>query len=105
LLGGFNVTGDELRKLKTLSKKSVTIENKALRKIRAAEDERDRLQSALTTAERDRDIWKRRYNGLHAEVKDFLSAIRNFPQRLLRFIDEHWHERQQEKTKSREVSR
>jgi hypothetical protein len=42
-----------------------------------------------------------------AEVKDYLSAIRNFPQRLLAFIEEHWRERQQErqKTKSREVAR
>ena len=97
---GFTVTADEMAKLKTLAKKSVTADGKVKeerRKRKAAEDK-------LAAAERDRDIWKRRYDDLFAEVKDFLSAIRNFPQRLLSFINEHWRERRQQKTHSREVS-
>ena len=107
ILGGFNVTAEELKKLKTLAKKSVNADKKIdanRKKLEIAEKDRDEVKVKLVKAERDRDIWKQRYDGLYAEVKDFLSAIRNFPQRLLEFISEHWRERRQQKTHSREVS-
>jgi hypothetical protein len=48
LLGGFNVTADELKKLKTLTKKSVAAEEKisdAIRKRKAVESERDEYKA------------------------------------------------------------
>ena len=63
-----------------------------------------KAKAELVTAVRDRDIWKQRYEGLYAEVKDFLSAIRNFPDKLRAFIKGHWHERQVQKPLNREVA-
>jgi len=104
LLGGFTVTTDELEKLKVLAKKSVSAD----KKIAEARKKQKAAETQLATAERDRDIWKNRYNSLMAMVKDFLPAIRNFPQKLRAFIDAHWQERrenQQKKTHGREESR
>jgi hypothetical protein len=100
LLGGFTVTVDELKKLKTLAKKSVTADDK----VAAARNKLTNAEKALASAEHDRDIWKKRYESLYAEVKEFLSAIRNFPDRLREFISRHWHERQLEKSRTREIS-
>jgi archaellum component FlaC len=105
LLGGFNVTADEMKKLKTLAKKSVTIDQQiteSKRKLDTVKQEMAALESELESVKRDCDIWRSRYNNLMAEVKDFLSAIRNFPQRLREFIDGHWRERRRQKTQNRE---
>ena len=97
---GFNVTADEMKKLKTLAKKSVTADKRIADTRNKQKDAEDKLM----TAERDRDIWKNRYNSLMVEVKDFLSAIRNFPQKLLSFIDEHWQERRRERQQQKSYS-
>ena len=101
LLGGFNVSEKELKKLKTLSKKSVNAD----KRIANAYDKLEASEKALADMTRSRDIWKKRHDDLMNEVKDFISAIRNFPQRLREFIRQVWQERSQEKTHSREVSR
>jgi diadenosine tetraphosphate (Ap4A) HIT family hydrolase len=97
---GFVVTADEMKKLKTLAKKSVTADDR----VRGARKKQKAAEDNLSIAEHDRDIWKSRYNSLFAEVKDFLSAIRNFPQKLRDFIDAHWRERRQQRSHSREVT-
>ena len=101
LLGGFNVTADEIKKLKTLAKRSVNAD----KKVADTKQKLGALEQELAGVKRDRDIWKNRYDGLMNEVKDYLSAIRNFPQRLRDFINDVWRERSREKTHTREVSR
>ena len=107
LLGGFTVTADELKKLKTLAKKSVAVDKKVAEtnsKLDAARREFGSVKSELSAMTRERDVWKNRYNELMAEVKDFLSAIRNFPQKLREVIDRHWQDRRQQKSYNREES-
>lgn len=98
LLGGYTVTSDEMKKLKTHAKRSLTADDR----VRAERHKRKLAEKELATALNDRDIWKDRYNRLFAEVKDFLSAIRNFPQVLRDFIAEHWQERRRKKLYRRE---
>jgi chromosome segregation ATPase len=111
LLGGVNVTADEMKKLKSLAKKGVGIDKRAeeYKKKIAALDENIRdlngqislLQQDIRAVARDRDAWKENYNRLWAEVKDFIHAIRTAPQKLLAFMYEHIPQ----KSKSQEVSR
>ena len=107
---GFTVTADELKKLKTLAKKSVTIGEeieKSKKRMESANQKLAELQAELESVKHDRDIWKRRYNGLMAEVGEYLSVIRNFPQKLRTVIKERWNdwvaERKQNKTHNRDV--
>jgi len=107
---GFTVTADEMKKLKTLAKKSVTIEDeieKSKKRMESANHQIAELQTELESVKHDREIWKRRYNSLMAEVGDYLSAIRNFPHKLSAVIKERWNdwlaERKQNKTHNREV--
>jgi hypothetical protein len=101
IVGGYHVTDSEMKKLKALAKKSVNADAK----VEAAKKAQKTAEDKLKTAEKDRDIWRTRYTALYNEVKDFLSAIRNFPQRLLAFINEHWEERRQEQALKREHKR
>jgi chromosome segregation ATPase len=106
--GGFNMTADEMKKLKTLAKKSVTIENRNAewkKKIAAVEQQLADVKQELNTVARDRDYWRNKFKDLEKMVKPYITAIINFPQELAAFISRHWQERQQQKSKSQEVSR
>ena len=87
LLGGFSVSGDEMKKLKTLAKKGVTIEDNTKelkRKLTAAEGERDEAKKQLADEVRKRP-----------SIKDHLSwwgkfteAMRRAPKRLIAVIED-----------------
>jgi len=57
------------------------------------------LQKQVEDLRCDRDKWKKNYERLWDEVKDFIKAIRSMPGKLLTFITEHRHN----KTKNQEV--
>jgi cell division protein FtsB len=46
-------------------------------------------EKQIKDLKQDRDKWKRNYERLWDEVKDFIKAIRSIPQKLLAFISEH----------------
>ena len=105
LLGGFNITDDELKKLKILAKKSVGNDNRAAeykKKIAALDDKIRDLSAEVTALASERSYWKKKFDDLERLVKPFLSAIYNFPEVLKEFIARHWQERQQQKTNNRE---
>ena len=100
ILGGYNVSADELKKLKTLAKKAVTIADRSAewkKKTAALEQQITGLKQELNEMARTRDYWKRKFNDLDNLVKPYLTAIINFPQALKGFIDRHWQERRQER--------
>ena len=104
---GFTVTVDELKKLKTLAKKSVNADKKiadAQKKQKDAEDALTEKAEELKTVTRSRDIWKQRFEDLQKQVAPFMSAIINFPQALLDFISRHWQERKQERQQQKSYS-
>jgi hypothetical protein len=108
LLGGFNFTADETKKLKTLAKKSVTADRKVSemkRKLEVTQREHNfkigDMQSTIRSLAAERDSWKANYDRLWTEVKDFIQVIRKTPQRLWAFIREH----KLEKTHNQEVRR
>jgi hypothetical protein len=59
-------------------------------------------QHSYSKVAAERDTYKKNYERLWAEVKDFIGAIRSIPNRLRAFIAEHID---QEKNRNREVSR
>lgn len=97
--GGFIVTADEMKKLKSLAKKSVGIDKRAneyRKKIIALDDsihdlncEINSLKQDVKVIARDRDTWKTNYERLWNEVKGFIHAIRRSPRRLLELINEY----------------
>ena len=115
LLGnGFTVTNDEMTKLKSLAKKGVGIDKRAdeyKKKIAALDENIRDLNNQIISLKKDigiiaseRDAWKKNYDRLWGEVKDFIQAIRRFPSRLLDFIREQLHMNPvQTKTKSHEI--
>jgi myosin heavy subunit len=106
LLGGVNFTDTEVKKLKTLAKKSVTIENRNAewkKKIAAVEQQLADVKQELNAVARDRDYWRNKFKDLEKMVKPYITAIINFPQELSAFISRHWQERQ--KSLTQEVSR
>jgi uncharacterized coiled-coil DUF342 family protein len=107
---GFSVTNDELKKLKSLAKKGVGIDKRAdeyKKKIETLNTTINDLNSKISSLQldikriiKDRDTWKKNYERLWSEVKDFIGAIRSAPHRLLCFIRENISQ-----NKKREVSR
>ena len=92
---GFIVTVDELKKLKTLAKKSVNADKKlaehiadSKKKTAALEKQISELNDDLRDAKIEVNHWHREYTDLWNEVKDFISAIRKFPARLREFVSE-----------------
>jgi flagellar biosynthesis chaperone FliJ len=110
LLGGFNVTADELAKLKSLAKKGVGVDKRAdeyKEKIKTLDNQINDLNGQVndwkrnySNVARDRDTWKANYERLWSEVKDFIQPIRSIPNRLRAFIAEVMPKRH-----GREVSR
>ena len=115
LVPGVHFNEKEAAKLKSLAKKGVNADDR----IKAAQDKQKEkietlegnirnlnsqivsLKHDVRTIATDRDTWKKNYERLWAEVKDFIHAIRRAPQRLFSLINEHLPNAQ---NKNREVS-
>jgi len=83
LLGKVELSPQEAKDLKKLAKKGV-----------AADSTIGDLQRELKLARRDAQIWKRRYEELKEQTKDFLAAIKKAPERVRAFISKILHAEQ-----------
>ena len=75
LLGKVELSQQEAKNLKQLAKKGV-----------AADITISDLRRDLKSARRDAQIWKRRYEELKEQAKDFLAAARKAPERVTLFL-------------------
>lgn len=89
LLGKVELSQQEAEDLKQLAKKGV-----------AADTTISNLQRDLKSARRDAQIWKRRYEELKEQAKDFLAAVRKAPERMMAFISKVLHTEQAELPRS-----
>ena len=99
LVPGVHLKEDEAKRLKALARKGVGIDKRAeeyQKKITALEKNIRNLNDDITTLQQsvrsialDRDTWKKNYERLWAEVKDFIGVIRSAPQKLFALIAEH----------------
>jgi len=99
LVPGVHLSDNEDKRLKAFARKGVGIDERAdeyKKKITALEgsirdpnDQVSSLEQDVRSIARDRDIWKANYERLWSEVKDFIWAIRNIPNRLRVYIAEH----------------
>ncbi len=80
LLGKVELSPQEAMDLKQLAKKGV-----------AADSTIGDLQRDLKSARRDAQIWKRRYEELKEQTKDFLAALKKAPERVRAFISNILH--------------
>ena len=85
LLGKVEFSQQEAEDLKRLAKKGI-----------AADTTIKDLQRDLKSARRDAQIWKRRYEELKEQAKDFLAAVRKAPERVMAFISKVLHTEQAE---------
>lgn len=85
LLGKVELSQQEAEDLKQLAKKGV-----------AADTTISELRRDLKSARRDAQIWKRRYEELKEQAKDFLAAVRKAPERVMAFISKVLHTEQAE---------
>ena len=83
LMGKVEFSQQEAGDLKQLAKKGV-----------AANTTIKDLQRDLKSARRDAQIWKRRYEELKEQAKDFLAAARKAPERVISFISNVLHTEQ-----------
>ena len=83
LMGKVEFSQQEAEDLKQLAKKGV-----------AANTTIKDLQRDLKSARRDAQIWKRRYEELKEQAKDFLAAVRKAPERVISFISNVLHTEQ-----------
>ena len=74
------VSQQEAKDLKQLAKKGV-----------AADSTIGDLKRELKSARRDAQIWKRRYEELKEQTKDFLAALKKAPERVMAFISKVLH--------------
>ena len=88
LMGKVEFSQQEAENLKQLAKKGI-----------AADTTIKDLQRDLKSARRDAQIWKRRYEELKEQVKDFLTAVRKAPERVMSFISKVLHAEQTEPPK------
>ena len=77
LVGKVEFSQQEAENLKQLAKKGV-----------AADSTIGDLRRDLKFARRDAQIWKRRYEELMEQVKDFLAAVKRAPERVKNFLTE-----------------
>ena len=85
LMGKIEFSQREAEDLKQLAKKGI-----------AADTTIKDLQRDLKSARRDAQIWKRRYEELKEQAKDFLAAVRKAPERVMAFISKVLHTEQAE---------
>ena len=85
LMGKMEFAQQEAEDLKQLAKKGI-----------AADTTIKDLQRDLKSARRDAQIWKRRYEELKEQAKDFLAAVRKAPERVMAFISKVLHTEQAE---------
>lgn len=85
LLGKMEFSQQEAEDLKQLAKKGV-----------AADTAISELRRDLKSARRDAQIWKRRYEELKEQAKDFLAAVKKAPERVMAFISKVLHTEQAE---------
>ncbi len=83
LMGKVEFSQQEAEDLKQLAKKGV-----------AANTTIKDLQRDLKSARRDAQIWKRRYEELKEQAKNFLAAVRIAPERVISFISNVLHTEQ-----------
>ena len=76
LLGKIEMSQQDARNLKDLAKKGIT-----------ADVTINELQRQLTSARRDREIWRSRYEQLLEQTRDFLAAMRKAPELVRQLID------------------
>ena len=88
LMGKVEFSQQEAENLKQLAKKGV-----------AADTTIKDLQRDLKSARKDAQIWKRRYEDLKEQAKDFLAAISKAPERVMSFISKVLHAEQTEPPK------
>ena len=86
--GKLELTQQEGEKLKRLAKNGI-----------AADSEVAELKHQLQSARRDAQIWKRRYEQLLEQTKEFLAALKKAPERVKEFISKILHVRQIEQPK------
>jgi integrase len=109
LLGGYSLTTDEFKRLVELAKKSVDFDKMSDRyKRKLADKEKhikylcgriDDLQRSKETIPNRKEVYRRNYDELYAEVKPFLEAIHNYPDLLLEVMQNR------QKSKTREGER
>ena len=87
LMGKVELSQQEAKDLKQLAKKGV-----------AADGTIRDLQRDLKSAWRDAQIWKRRYEELKEQTKDFLAAIKKAPERINAFISKILHSERAEQS-------
>ncbi len=85
LMGKMEFSQQEAKDLKRLAKKGI-----------AADTTIKDLQRDLKSARRDAQIWKRRYEELKEQAKDFFAAIKKAPERVMAFISKVLHTEQAE---------
>lgn len=88
LLGKVELSPQEAKDLKQLAKKGV-----------AADSTIRDLKRDLKSARRDAQIWKRRYEELKEQTKDFLAALKKAPERVRAFISKILHSERIEQPK------
>ena len=80
LLGKIEMTQKDARNLKDLAKKGVTSEATIYE-----------LKRQLTSARRDAEIWRSRYENLLEQTRDFLAALKKAPELVRQLIDRVLH--------------
>lgn len=80
LMGKVELSQQEATDLKQLAKNGI-----------AADTTIKDLQRDLKSARRDAQIWKRRYEELKEQAKDFLTAIKKAPERVMAFLSKVLH--------------
>ena len=113
VIGGVSAKHDEIDKMAKPGKSgnSVVVANADWKRIsdtakRCAllDEKMKELNKQINALRQERDTWKKNYERLWGEVKDFIHAIRRFPSRLLDFIREQLHMNPvQTKNKSHEI--
>ena len=86
--GKLELTQQEGEKLKRLAKNGI-----------AADSEVADLKRQLQSAQHDAQIWKRRYEQLLEQTKEFLAALKKAPERVKEFISKILHVKQIEQPK------
>jgi hypothetical protein len=97
LLGGVNFTADEAAKLKSLAKKSVTLDDKISadkKRIAELDTQISDLNNKLRDAQLEAKHWYQELQDLKEKVKDYLRLAAKFPARVKEFFTGLFREEQ-----------